>query len=344
MKVGELDDRVVYCMQRLGEDAKAYTPAALPHHAVVSEEAGEAQTTRTVLQWNGRELAVANIKVKDALREARSVPVHSVEAKVLEGSGAVTVGQMNKVLDLMDRRVNYYNDALAHARQDLRGAAEGTAQQTQLQLLVHFFLFQVAAETLSRNLFLAEVHSRRFHATEAALQSSAAAKGRKGDILPSLYASPLEVVRLYEAANESVGEMELLPGVTGRADVEAHAAVCRAGKLLYLGEAWRVLGELAKAKSCYQAALAVLQEEGPTSAAGKLLRDRNEQSLFVLTAMEQTAAAYHKQAAPPAYLVEATAEEVGVAANVMRFPPDFQAVPFKPVFVDIASTFIDYPE
>lgn len=346
LKVNELDDRVVFCMQQLGEDPASYRPPLAQ---------GEKPGT-TTLSWNGRILNVTSIKVKDALREARNVPVESAAEKVLEVSGPVSMGQANRVLDLMDRRINYYNDALAHARQQLRGAEEGAAK-TERQLLVHYFLFQVADETLRRTLFLADVYSRRFHATEKVLQSSSssspsspsspgkggAAKGKKSELTPAQFASPAEVVRLYAAAADAVGEMELLPGVAGRDDVEEKAAVCRAGRLLYTGEGWRVTGDKANAGQCYRAALHVLKDA--RDAVSKELQARAERRLLQVTAEALMSAETKASASVESvsYLSEASPGEVAVARNVARFPPDYQAVPCKPTFVDIASTYVDFP-
>lgn len=374
-KINELDDRVTYCMQRLGEDPTAYHPAAIFGNSSASNEANDGALQAggaSQLAWNGRTLNVFSIKVKDALREAQAVEVEATEAKLRETHGPVPVGQSNRVLDLMDRRINYYNDALAHARQDLRVAPEG-ASKTEYQLIVHYILFHVAHETLRRTLFLAALYSRRFEATERTLQGSGrhASSGagaasnsprsgaqqqqqqhqqrkKKSEIAPTQFASPLEVVRLYQAAAGSVEEMELLPGVAGREDVESLQAVCQAGQLFYTGESWRVAQEWATAMQYYRDALTLLREaSGPYVAA---LQKHVEQRLMqgaaeVVLATSSSSPSSSAAAAggAPAYLNEVTDETVAVAQGIMRFPPDYQAAPCKPVFVDIASTFVDYP-
>lgn len=383
-KVNELDDRVTYCMQRLGEDVKTYLPAPIHASAGTGSEGDAAATVggASQLSWNGRTLNVFSIKVKDALREAQAVEVEATEAKLREASGVVPVGQSNRLLDLMDRRLNYYNDALAHARQDLRSAPEGSGK-TEYQLIVHYILFHVAQETLRRTLFLAEVYSRRFEATERTLKATASGAGaassaspsaaaaapatassaslrgnkqqqqrkKKAEVAPSQYASPLEVVRLYQAAATSVEDMELLPGVSGRDDVEALGAVCAAGQLFFTGESWRLSQQWATAMQYYRDALALLREAaGPYVASlqshieQRLLQGTAEVVLAAAAASASSAAAGAPAASGPlAYLSEAGDEAVQVAQGVMRFPPDYQAAPCKPVFVDIASTFVDYP-
>ncbi|EPY34461.1 signal recognition particle subunit SRP68 [Angomonas deanei] len=339
MKTNELDDRVVYCMQHLGENLSSYNPPRPELGGLDDGESGE--STQSTLSWNGRQLVLTNIKVKEALREARHVPVTSTKEKLLETSGVISVGQMNKVLDLMDRRTSFLNDALAHTRQDLRNAPEGSAQKTEFQLIVHYLLFQIAEETFGRNIFLAEVYGRRFAATDSSLQSSSSSskKGKRSDISPALYASPLEVVRLYQAASESVGELELLPGVSGRADVEEMESICRAGRLLYLGESWRVLGDLDTSAKCYSAALHLVKDA--TSPQGKSIHSQVEHLLFRQIASAEISKKTELKPVP-AYLIDATTE-VGVPVGVVPFPPDFQSVPQKPVFVDIASTYVEYP-
>ncbi|KAG5494014.1 hypothetical protein JKF63_01847 [Porcisia hertigi] len=368
-KMNELDDRVTYCMQRLGEDLASYRPAAIftgPDANDSADDGAVLASGPSQLSWNGRALNVYSIKVKDALREAQAVEVESNQAKLQETHGVMAVGQSNRVLDLMDRRINYYNDALAHARQDLRAAPEGSVKM-DYQLIVHYILFHLAQETLRRSLFLADLYTRRFDATERTLksadadltsQSSSPPRGhvqqqqqqrrKKAEVAPTQYASPLEVVRLYQAAAGSVDEMELLPGVSGRDDVESLHAVCAAGQLFFTGESWRLSGSWATARKYYRDALALLQgAHGPHVAS---LQKHIEQRLVrgaaevVLSASSMYASPDSGDSAPSAtYLMDADEEMTRVAQGVLRFPPDYHAAPCKPVFVDIASTFMDYP-
>ncbi|KPI83482.1 hypothetical protein ABL78_7488 [Leptomonas seymouri] len=377
-KINEIDDRVTYCMQRLGEDPTSYHPA--PIFSGVSGAAGEEGSALQVggasqLSWNGRTLNVLSIKVKDALREAQAVEVETTEAKLREIRGPLPVGQSNRLLDLMDRRISYYNDALAHARQDLRAASEG-ASKTEHQLIVHYILFQVAHETLRRTLFLAAMYGRRFEATERALRAGGRRlngggaatssppetkskqqqqyRKEKSDITPAQFASPLEVVRLYQAAANSVDEMELLPGVAGRDDVESLQAVCLAGQLFYTGESWRVSQQWSTALPFYRDALIMLRDAtGPYVAALQELIERRlaQGAAEAVLATSPLSRTQHNAAGPSSssvavgvtYLNETVKDTVGTAQGIIRFPPDYQAAPCKPVFVDIASTFVGYP-
>lgn len=344
LKISEMDDRVMYCMQHTGEDPQQYNPPT-----VAGDYAG------TTLTWNGRVLGVASIRVKDALREARSVPVEEAQAKLLETAGPIAVGQSNRVLDLLDRRINSYNDALAHTRQDLRSVPDGSALKTEMQLIVHYFLYQVSQETLRRTFFLAELYTRRFRATEQAISAARAAKSstphgaqkpptqksKKSGISPTQFASPLEVVRLYEAAANAVAQMELLPGVAGSDEVEEMAAACRAGRLIFTGESWRVSGDTITAGQCYQAAMAILT--GSSGDESKKLYALAERAHLEMTAMNQLTSSTCNTPATTPYLSTAQPTCVGVAVNVVPFPLDYQATPCKPVFVDVASTYIDFP-
>lgn len=390
-KVQEMDDRVIYSMQllkenvdtyrpeheALGEDIKSKAHGAKNGSAKAEEEVlGAEASVASVLYWNGRTLDAMNIKVKDLLREAKSVPVEALEQKTLWGAGTpqecplhsspvVPTGQMNRVLDALDRRIAYYNDALGHTRQELRieGAGASTARKTTLQLTVHCLLFLVAKETLNRKLFMAEVYGRRFRSTEQAVQAlrqqtreggGSSKKRKDGTLLPQTqFISSSEVVRVYMTALETVEEMELLPGVAGRTDVEAYRALSEAGKVLYIGEGWRVLGDLLKAEKCYQTASALLCTDSAKKSndprINRLLREA--QSLAVRVASLRTLAA--ESAGDPndltyakEYLLDGSKEEdvVCVAKHVLPFPPDYQLAAAKPTFVDIAFTFLDFED
>ncbi|CCW66506.1 unnamed protein product [Phytomonas sp. Hart1] len=367
LKVSEMDDRVVYSMQQLREDLTAYNPASLALSGCYD--------ATTTLHWNGHELRVTNIKVRDALREARRVPLEAIQAKLLEGDDVVPVGQVHKLLDLMDRRMSSYNDALSHAQQDHRSALEDSRSKTELQLVVHYLLYEVAQSSMQRSLFLAEVRSRCFHATERVLASSSASPinakpgsggkvirraraHKKGGITPAQFASPLEVVRLYEAAMNAVEQMEILPGISGQEDLEVLSGVCRAGKFLYMGEAFRVSGSEAEAEACYREVATLLdQVSTPNAIKIRELAEQTSLEMKVNSILRQfssssTPTALCTQTQPEGvnrsygvteYLAEVSGNEIVVAKNVVRFPPDYQIVACKPVFVDIASTYLDFP-
>lgn len=351
-KLNELDDRIMYCMQRLNEDVQSYVPDVVPSSGAADSTSSSRPFHSTALEWNGRQLNVLSIKVKDALREARAVPVEVMEQKVYEThEGPIPVGQVNRVLDALDRRISYCNDALAHARQDLRAATVEGSHKTELQLIVHYLLFQVAQETLHRKLFMADVYARRFHATEKALQlqSSTGGRAKKGEgIHPAQFASSQEVARVYETGLDTVEEMEMLPGVAGRADTEAYLAACRGGKLLYIGEGWRLMGRTEQAETSYRTAAEMLKPHQHDTTV-KNLYEKAERCVLQMSSMNALEAAEASACAPsdiPCLFSGDGAERakvaVGVAANVVAFPPDFQVAPAKPAFVDIASTYIDF--
>lgn len=332
-KLSELDDRIGYCMQMLGEDPLSYKPDT--GRDTVSEALQSTQ-----LEWNGKPLVVLSIKVKDALREADAIPVQEMQRKVLDsGAGtAIPVGQVSRVLDMYDRRVGYCNDGLNHARQDLRAAG---SKKTELQLIVHYFHFRVAEEVLMRKFFMADVYARRFEATEQVVRGTAQTK--RGE---ASHATPLEVVRIFETALETVEEMELLPGVAGRSDAETYSAICQAGKFFYSGESWRVVGELHKARKHYYSAVSCLEEVHSRHPAAQRLYNMAQSSALRVEALSTLSSSLRETSVEDSvqFLSECTESSVTVAANVIPFPPMYQAAPAKPVFVDIASTYVDFSD
>jgi signal recognition particle subunit SRP68 len=330
-KVGELDDRVVYCMECLGEDPMSYRP---------TQHGGVAAQFAVTVQWNRRNLNIFNVKVKDTLREVQVSEWAAVKQRALEAvQGPVPIGTQAKVLEVLDRSMGLYNDALSHARTDLRSASD--SQRQEQQLLVHYLTYHVALISLERTKFLLEVFERRYRSTVDAIRATAGGvKGAKGvkDFPSSQYASPLEVIRLCDAGLETIAEMCLLPGVAGGDDVEAWEQSLKSTKLYYAAEANRVAGDRSIAATQYAKAKSILTSS--TSAEG--LSRRVDEGLLSLSA--ENALQTFQQAALPAakFLVDAL-DTPTVASAVTKFPPDFQAVPCKPVFVDIAATYIDYP-
>jgi signal recognition particle subunit SRP68 len=319
-KVGEMDDRVVFCMQCLGEDAASYHP-----------DLGDAATAShfaTTVEWNGRKLNVINVKVKDALREATQLDASAVLSRSLEAASLVPAGTQIRVLEAMDRTIGLYNDALQHTRQDLRSASE--SRKTELQLLVHYISYQIAWHALQRSRFMIEVFQRRYCATV-----------RHGKIVdPQRAPSPFEAVHLYATALETIEEMKLLPGVLDREDVTHWELECRAGKLFFVGQSWLVCEEYATAATAFNSSLALLRSVA--TPAARELEKWVRQSRMELMALISLKDCPTDALETTRYLAESLDEYVP-ATNITRFPPDYQAVPCKPVFVDIASTFIDFP-
>lgn len=330
-KVGELDDRVVYCMDCLGEDPMTYRP---------TQSGGITAQFAVTVQWNRRNLNIFNVKVKDTLREVMQAEWATVKQRALEATqGPVPIGTQSKVLEVLDRSMGLYNDALTHARVDLRGASD--SQRQEQQLLVHYLTYHVALLSLERTKFMLEVFERRYRSTVDALRATAGGvKGSKGvkDFPPTQYASPLEVIRLCDAGLETIGEMCLLPGVGGSDDVESWEQALTSTKLYYAAEANRVAGDTTVAASQYAKSKSLLSSS--TGLDG--LSRRVDEGLLSLTA-ESALVSFQASTTPAAKFLVDALDTPTIAAAVTKFPPDYQAVPCKPVFVDIAATYVDYP-
>lgn len=325
-KIAEVDDRVVYCMQCNGEDTSLYRPSV--------EDAGPFAVTVT---WNQRPLNIISVKVKDTLREIQQQDPLPMLQKALEVPGPIHPGTQVKVLDALDRCIGRYNDALTHARQELRSAAD--SQKQSMGLLVHYLTFHVSLYTLERTKFMIEVFSRRYDATRDVLLTGRQRKGK--EFGPAQYASPLELVRLYSSGLDTIQEMKLLPGVDGRADVESWTTECKAGRLIFAAESWRCAGETSVAVSQLNAAKGLLSADATLSKSSALLQ-RAESCLLGITA-DHALSNSSSITIPQVRYLSDSLDEAAVAANIARFPPDYQAVACKPVFIDVASTHIDYP-
>ncbi|CUG51259.1 Hypothetical protein, putative [Bodo saltans] len=330
-KVGELDDRVVYCMECLGEDPMSYRP---------TQHGGVAAQFAVTVKWNRRNLNIFNVKVKDTLREVQQSEWAAVKQRALEAAaGPIPIGTQAKVLEVLDRTMGLYNDALSHARTDLRSASD--SQRQEQQLLVHYLTYHVALLSLERTKFMLEVFERRYRSTVDALRSTAGGvKGAKGvkDFPLSQYASPLEVIRLCDAGLETVAEMCLLPGVGGNDEVESWEQALTSTKLYYSAEANRVAGDRSVASTQYAKAKSILT----SSSSVEGLARRVDEGLLSLSA-ENALQSFQQNATPGAKFLVDSLDTPAVASAVTKFPPDYQAVPCKPVFVDIAATYVDYP-
>ena len=127
-----------------------------------------------------------NIKVKEFLREAAAVGAPEamravVGAATVSGASSastaegffqlspsaitvghiINVGQQLRIVDLYDRAIGFLNDALTHARSELR-AVQGDAARRQAQRLTLCLQFYISRFTADRTFFVIECLARRF--------------------------------------------------------------------------------------------------------------------------------------------------------------------------------------
>ena len=356
-KIRECDDRVLYAMQRLGEDASKYNP---PMDAVKSVGEDAAQ-----VKWLGRPITVISIKVKELLRSANEANKQRDDFQKSRDCVSL-VNAQPRLLEFFDRSIGFYNDAISHCQQDIR---DNVGDRIPMQLLEHYLRYLLHNTTLERTQFVIDVYARRFRQTRAAIESKipgalplpsvegdgVTAANASANFDTTYAASPMEIVHLYDQAIEAITKITVLPGVEDDDEmndlVNDKLALCRAGRLYYAGEGWVISDNRALALASYQEVDKILSEvkgKDAKTTAKKLSKAARTAitRLAALPYLQDTASS--DAAGPSSKLHDDIAladapKEFKACKKFVRLPPDYQSVPVKPVFVDIASTFIDMP-
>lgn len=229
---------------------------------------------------------------------------------------------------------------------------------------------------MERNLLMAEQLEERLESKHHKDDKTTSA-GRRQRRVKKGSTSPLDVVHLYDVVLQNLNDLQELPGVEGDEQLfkrlNCQVACYRVFRCFYLGEVHAQTGEWKKAYALYKRA------EQLAEIARMSLRDQSENDREHLPNIDALLERIHiaqfhtnsqyiiqqrqeeenegQQFATPrttstigdgkrAVLSHLDEFEVDTRGRVLlaSFPPNFEAIPAKPVFFDIANNSIQYPD
>ncbi|CAG0878865.1 unnamed protein product [Darwinula stevensoni] len=353
-KLMELQPSLRFCAYNIGDESAAADLVKMREQGCLSADLLTdidellAQTrekqaaTLSEVTWRGRTVPLKQEKVSLCLVSVQEGEAMLEKAENLEAK-----------LSIYDNLLAECKDALQILKDELRNdpsfsrRVEGSAVSS-LHYLHSYVSFLRLTKTVERSRLLIE-----------SLQIN---QGERGDGKQS---KPQDFIRLYEVIMQSLTEMQQLPGIEEDLDtvqqLSSQILAYKAFRAHYMAEALFGAKKWLEAMGMYQRA---------KQHAQGALRDKIEDELkkkledFLLAADAKCMSA-HAYSIAGDENVSQRVENLGVDAskplidrmdyyyedsklltknpNLVKFPPDFQPIPCKPLFFDLALNHIQFP-
>ncbi|XP_078621495.1 signal recognition particle subunit SRP68-like [Branchiostoma floridae x Branchiostoma japonicum] len=246
----------------------------------------------------------------------------------------------NSKLEVYEKLLMDCKDAMQVLRGELREdplarAAQAEGKTSQLAHLLTYLTYIRNTITIQRNLLMADT-------VKASLSPGAAVDGRRA-------AKPQDLVRLYDIILQNVEELRQLPGIQDDAmmaqNLEAQSDACKAYRSFYIAKSYAVSQKWKEAVALYDQALV----QGKTALG---LYASLPDSAERIAELEGLVAEVHanKSSSHASCILDSptspdeqdlTLNDTG--ANMVTFPPNFQPIPCKPLFFDLALNHVEFP-
>ncbi|CAM6094524.1 unnamed protein product [Calypogeia fissa] len=373
-RVEELDALIKYCTYKLdrsdmrGSDildlstpeGPAYDLLQSKLEAVMAEAIIQQAVSMTELEWLGRKWPINNEKTRVCILKGQEL-----EKEI----SRTDLSSSEKKLSLFDKVFVAYQDAKRHVREDLVVAGNAEDVREQLNGLDRAISSILLQRTVERNQILVMLAKNRLERQQKGLREE---KGEKP-------AKPEDLVRLHDTLIQNVSDLSEL--VTSGRDQSANEksfakklAAQRLGlqarRCLYLAQSYSAAAKYAEAYSLFHRALEHCEsalnsykrvgaaEEAAVHDLEPLAKDCRVQKCLVhargvveaskLDSKVQKGIAALSLSKEPSnkeksgYLVDRI-DVYNSSLEIAQIPPPFQAVPCRPIVLDTAHNFMEFP-
>ncbi|XP_066263873.1 signal recognition particle subunit SRP68-like [Branchiostoma lanceolatum] len=246
----------------------------------------------------------------------------------------------NSKLEVYEKLLMDCKDAMQVLRAEIREdpsarAAQAEGKTSQLGYLLTYLTYIRNTITIERNLLMAET-------VKASLSPGAAIDGRRA-------AKPQDLVRLYDIILQNVEELRQLPGIhddaTMAQNLEAQSDACKACRSFYIAKSYAVGQKWKEAVALYDQALV----QGKTALGLYASLPDSAERIAELDGMVAEVHANKSSAHASCILDSPTSPDEqdlvlnDTGANMVTFPPNFQPIPCKPLFFDLALNHVEFP-
>ncbi|CAH1249687.1 SRP68 [Branchiostoma lanceolatum] len=246
----------------------------------------------------------------------------------------------NSKLEVYEKLLMDCKDAMQVLRAEIREdpsarAAQAEGKMSQLGYLLTYLTYIRNTITIERNLLMAET-------VKASLSPGAAVDGRRA-------AKPQDLVRLYDIILQNVEELRQLPGIhddaTMAQNLEAQSDACKAYRSFYIAKSYAVGQKWKEAVALYDQALV----QGKTALGLYASLPDSAERIAELDGMVAEVHANKSSAHASCILDSPTSPDEqdlvlnDTGANMVTFPPNFQPIPCKPLFFDLALNHVEFP-
>lgn len=308
----------------------------------------ESESMREIT-WNGKAVPVKNEKLRELVLAAQD-SIFQIEK----------IGSLASKLELYDKTFITYNDALNIIRDELRQLQAQSAkknvkaegQESDLRFLFGFLSYTKLSKTVDRNLLLINSLTN------------------KSDDPKQRSASPKEIIKLYDTIIQNVTEMS---GLRDTDDEKYHKTIAaklltfKAFRCFYVAQSYynaskwpETYALLDRTVEHIKSAIDHHEKCSPPSTEDieslKRLQDKVKGKRAAARA--KAFAESQAQKAQPTEEKESTEGSATAVLdqdkfdlnprrlkeNIIAFPPDFEAIPCKPILFDLALTSLEFPD
>ncbi|WAQ97375.1 SRP68-like protein, partial [Mya arenaria] len=366
-RVAEIEPNIRYCAYNIGDSSALKDLQQMRRMAggdMMSEELDvllaqtrEKQTaTLSEVTWQGRTVPVKNEPVRLFLLSLQDSTQEVERAEGMDNKISIYESLLKQCIDAQQ----VLRDSLQED-QNFKSAQRGQPLEGQVsnQHYLHSYLTYIKlSKTIERNLLLIE-NMRSY------LPGAQVEEGRK-------ITKPQDLVRLYDIIIQNLGEIPNLNGIEDdesfKEEMTVRALGFKAFRCFYIAQSYVSARKWKEAIALYGRVLEYAQEavdQYKRLARSSLYKAEQEHLSGLITEADGLQYSSHASAildteAPTEQMASLTvsnnkplserleqySEDTSVAgkkARLVKFPPDFKAIPCRPLFFDLALNHVEMP-
>uniref|UniRef100_A0A673JIL1 Signal recognition particle subunit SRP68 n=1 Tax=Sinocyclocheilus rhinocerous TaxID=307959 RepID=A0A673JIL1_9TELE len=300
--------------------------------ALITQTRAKQAAVMSEVEWRGRTVPVRIDKARIFL-----LGLADNEAAIIQADNEETKERLYESL-LAECR-----DTIQAVREELRTdvkqrerAAEGadSGKVSNLQYL-HSYLTYIKLWTVVRR------NESMAHALQAKLKEPQTDENKRGP-------RPQDLIRLYDIILQSLAELSSLQGLeedhTFQKEVALKTLVYKAYRCFYIAQSYVLVKKWSEALVLYERVLKYTREvQSKAKSFNNSLKDLPDVQELIA---EVSAEKYSLQAAPLSDRLDHFRLDPTLLSkqpNLVQFPPDFQPIPCKPLFFDLALNHVAFP-
>uniref|UniRef100_A0A672LEH9 Signal recognition particle subunit SRP68 n=1 Tax=Sinocyclocheilus grahami TaxID=75366 RepID=A0A672LEH9_SINGR len=300
--------------------------------ALITQTRAKQAAVMSEVEWRGRTVPVKIDKARIFL-----LGLADNEAAIIQADNEETKERLYESL-LAECR-----DTIQAVREELRTdvkqrerAAEGadSGKVSNLQYL-HSYLTYIKLWTVVRR------NESMAHALQAKLKEPQTDENKRGP-------RPQDLIRLYDIILQSLAELSSLQGLeedhTFQKEVALKTLVYKAYRCFYIAQSYVLVKKWSEALVLYERVLKYTREvQSKAKSFNNSLKDLPDVQELIA---EVSAEKYSLQAAPLSDRLDNFRLDPTLLSkqpNLVQFPPDFQPIPCKPLFFDLALNHVAFP-
>ncbi|XP_026750274.2 signal recognition particle subunit SRP68 isoform X2 [Galleria mellonella] len=354
-KVEELKPSLRYCAYNIGDESAAGDLVAMRGQGLIENLdslMAQAKESRSGImhevEWRGRRVTVRPEKVRLFLIALQDLDKSVANAQTVEAK-----------IDILENILMDCKDAISAIKDEIKSdpklKSASELQMSGINYLLSYLMYLRLVRTIDRNNLLVQQ-------AEHARKNNIQIDGKK--------VRPHDLTRLYEIILQNFTELQQLPGFESDAvyqqEIETQMKAYRAFRCYYIAQVLTGLRRFREALAMLERCDSYVTESIASKLTDKQLLDKlqilkkdiesckfevHADSVLEDDEDQEEENKYmsgkpHKDKKPLVDRLDEYREDTQVLTknpNIYKMPPPMEAIPCKPLFFDLASNFIEFP-